>query len=437
MVEHMQRPKSYLFASCVVIASASLAHAETLPVAIQDLVSSHPQILASKNAASGAEQMVKKNWGTYLPSLDLNADTGVEHINSPARRNANLDPYERGRNTYTLTLTEKIWDGGAREAQYASSKHQQIASEFTANSTIQSITYEGISAYLDVLKQVELVKLASQNEANIRKQLKLEDERVRRGSGITVDVLQAKTRLQLAKERRVAFEGAREAAMSRYLQVFGHAAEISTMQPPIAPIAFVPTTLETAIESAIKDNPTLAARRAETDAASENRDIPEAGYLPKIDLVMEHGYENGNDAVIGTRRDYSILVKASWNLFNGMQTRADVQKSAFDYAASRNTLAYTNRKTEEQTRLAWQSLDTAKKRVELLNNAVNIAGEVFTARKKLRASGKETAITVLDAENEVYNAKINHTSANYDMKRSMYQLLLAMGELTPDKIKTN
>ena len=39
------------------------------------------------------------------------------------------------------------------------------------------------------------------NETNIQNQLNLEDERVQRGSGIAVDVLQAKSRLQLAKER--------------------------------------------------------------------------------------------------------------------------------------------------------------------------------------------------------------------------------------------
>ena len=80
-------------------------------------------------------------------------------------------------------------------------------------------------------------------------------------------------------------------------------------------------------------------------------------------------------------------------------------------------------------KLTWQALITLRERLELLENAVNIAGEVFESRKKLRAAGKETVINVLDAENEVNNARINFTSTSYDEKISIYQLLLAMGRL--------
>ena len=87
------------------------------------------------------------------------------------------------------------------------------------------------------------------------------------------------------------------------------------------------------------------------------------------------------------------------------------------------------RKAEEQTRLAWQALQTANERVALLENAVNIAAEVFDSRKKLRESGKETVINVLDAENEVYSARINYTSALYDARVAAYSVLQAIGRL--------
>ena len=87
------------------------------------------------------------------------------------------------------------------------------------------------------------------------------------------------------------------------------------------------------------------------------------------------------------------------------------------------------RRTEEQTRIAWQTLQTTTERVGLLENAINIASEVFESRKKLRESGKETVINVLDAENEVYSARINHVSALHDARIAAYQLLFAIGKL--------
>ena len=80
---------------------------------------------------------------------------------------------------------------------------------------------------------------------------------------------------------------------------------------------------------------------------------------------------------------------------------------------------------------------TARERLELLENAVNIASEVFESRKKLREAGKETVINVLDAENEVNSAQINFTSASYDERIAVYQLLLAMGRLDPVHLSIN
>ena len=109
----------------------------------------------------------------------------------------------------------------------------------------------------NVLQQKRLIEMSRLNETNIQNQLNLEDERVQRGSGIAVDVLQAKSRLQLAKERRVNFEGALENAVSTYIQVFDHAPEISEMLDPIPPLEILPASLEEALETALKNNPAL------------------------------------------------------------------------------------------------------------------------------------------------------------------------------------
>lgn len=60
---------------------------------------------------------------------------------------------------------------------------------------LQAALFDGVNAYIDVLRQKRLVELAVENQATIQRQLNLEDERVQRGSGVAVDVLQAKSRL--------------------------------------------------------------------------------------------------------------------------------------------------------------------------------------------------------------------------------------------------
>jgi adhesin transport system outer membrane protein len=47
----------------------------------------------------------------------------------------------------------------------------------------------------------------------------------------------------------------------------------------------------------------------------------------------------------------------------------------------------------------------------------------------LREAGRETLVDVLDAENEVYNARINLTAALADSYRAAFRVLLGMGRL--------
>ncbi len=89
------------------------------------------------------------------------------------------------------------------------------------------------------------------------------------------------------------------------------------------------------------------------------------------------------------------------------------------------------REVSQEVEAAWNELHTARERVELLENAVALAAEVFDSKRRLRDTGRETALNVLDAENELYNARINLVGATFDARRAAYRLLQSMGELTP------
>ena len=311
--------------------------------------------------------------------------------------------------------------------------NQEIAS-VTLENTIQNVLFEGISAYVDVLRQKRLVELSQSSEDTILVQLNLEDERVQRGSGIAVDVLQAKSRLQIAKERRVNFAGALKDAMSRYMQVFNTPPDIDSMMDPVPPIELLPADLADATNIALSENPAVSNANTNIEVARERRRTVRSEYFPTLDVVAEANYEKHDDTVIGTRRDMSVILQANWDLFNGFSTQAGSRQAAFDYGASKDNYSFVVRKVEEQTRLSWQALLTVRDRVELLENAVNIASEVFDARQKLRDAGKETVINVLDAESEIFNAQINFAAASYDERVAVFQLLLAMGRLNGENL---
>jgi adhesin transport system outer membrane protein len=407
--------------------------AATLEEELAEFIYLHPLVKAGKASAQSAEQGVRQSKAGYLPLLTASLAAGPQHIDNPTTRLAEKD-WQRTMQTVGLTLTQNIFNGYLTHSTVRTARLNKSLALITLEGTLQNTLLEGTSAYVDVLRQFRLVQLAHGNEATILRQLNLEDERVQRGSGIAVDVLQAKSRLQIAKERRVTFEGALENAISRYIQVFDHAPDIQTMTDPVPPVEMIPSDLNKTIQIAISENPAISNSAVTVEITRERRRTVISEYAPVIDVVSTANYEKHNAGTLGTRRDYSVQLQANWNLFTGFTTSNSLSQVAFDYGTSRSNHDQTIDKVIEQVKLSWQALLTSRSRLELLENAVNIASEVFISRKKLREAGKETVINVLDAENEVSNAQINFTAASYDERLSIYQLLLAMGRLNPSHL---
>lgn len=414
------------------LSSGATAHAFTLEEELARLIEDHPQIKQGEKQAESAAKEIDKARSTFYPVVNLTADTGPEVISDPTTRAADpTKPFARNANTATLTATQNLFNGYASTHQVEIAQINREVAAYTLEGTRQNTLFEGVKSYVDVLRQMRLVELSRANEQTIQAQLNLEDERVQRGSGIAVDVLQAKSRLQLSKERRVNFEGTLEDAVSRYIQVFQRAPELAEMMDPLPPVDQLPSEVDTAIAIALEENPAIAGAASTIEAAGKKRELAGSDYFPLLDLIGRGNYEKNVGGQLGTQRDYSVKLRSSWNLYTGNSSAAALSQTAFDYGATKDNLVFVGRKIEEQVRLSWQALITVRKRIELLENAVNIASEVFTARQQLREAGKETVLNVLDAESEVFNAQINFTSASYDERVAVYQLLLSMGRLNP------
>ncbi|MDA0230871.1 MAG: TolC family protein [Proteobacteria bacterium] len=413
------------------------ASAQSLQEEVAQLLVNHPQIRAARQNVASSEEGENAAFAEYLPRISAFSDFGYERIDSPGRTTATpgQGPFTTGQARQTsVTLTQTVFNGYLNEANNANANLAKQSAEISLEEVEQGVLFEGVSIYLEVLRNIRLRQLATENTATIQRQFELEDERVRRGAGITLDVLEAKKRLQVAKERIVAFDGALRDSRSRFNQVFGHEPTTSEMVMPTTPLGLIPENVDTAIASALVEHPAIRKAEKRVDIAQEQRTIAKAEFYPTVDIVAEWSYEDDLAATRGSRRNYTAKVQANWDLFNGFATRAGVARASHDYLSSINSGNFVKRKISEETRLAWSGLDTARQRVTLLQNAVNIAAEVFSGRSKLRKAGKETVINVLDAESQMFDARIQLVAAQHDARIAVYRLLAAMGQVNVDTI---
>ena len=217
--------------------------------------------------------------------MSLSGQNGFEEVDSKQRRDDFNETFARSQERLTVTATQNLFDGARKRFEKEAAQITEHLATDVLESTRQTTLFEGTTAYIDVLRQAQLVAISRSNEEVIRIQLNLEDERVRRGSGIAVGALPAKSRLQLAREQRVVFEGALREAADRYRQVFNHSPEVAGMSDPLPPYHLLPASLDESAQAALSDNPLIANSSRQIDLARSNHRVVASAYYPRIDLV--------------------------------------------------------------------------------------------------------------------------------------------------------
>ncbi|MDX1738696.1 MAG: TolC family protein [Alphaproteobacteria bacterium] len=426
--------RSALTISCGLSVLASVAHAQNLNDDLLDLVKTHPLIVSQREELKSLGYSVDESEAAFLPRLSLYGDSGAEHVDNPSRRSSGLDSSRLRRDKVTLTLTQNLFNGYADVNNVKSSEANYRATEYLLKDTIRQEMLRGIIAYIDVLKFAKMVKLSKDRELTIMEQLQLENERVERGSGIAVDVLEAKSRLRKAKEKTVANVQKLEAAEASYERAFGRLPNAAEMDDVMPPKDLLPFTLDEAISLALGNRGTILSSKEFSRGLEHVKEATKSEYYPSVDLVSSYDYEDNVSATRGIARTGSIIVQANWELFSGFATDSRVAAAAEMENSVKNSVRNERRKAEEEVKKAWSELERGQERYDLLVSAVDIAEEVFDSRKRLQDAGKETTINVLDAESQVYDSHISLIEMDYVSRAAVYKVLAAAGMLTPENL---
>lgn len=419
----------------------------SMPLAdeLKNLLVNHPLLKSSRKSSDAADAGRNVAQASLYPKVSISGDTGQEKVSSESyRQDSNLVLGNNGtitpatesdlrRRKLTATIEQNLFAGGRSKSAIELAELDYQAKQNSLLVTTQDVLLEGISAYVQVGRYQTLIALAGRNEETTKRQLGLENQRVERGGGIAVDVLQARARLQLVRERSVFYmQGLRDAS-ANYQQVFGHAPDLAHMEELGIFTDRLPQSLDAAIAQGREQNPRLKEAFYDSKKAQKQIGVERSGFLPTIDLVGLHSKDKNVNA-IAQRDETSLLVKFNWTLFSGMETTYRTKAAGANFDALIEREASVVNKGDESIRVTWNQLINGREREELLDSAASISYDVMQNRKRLRDAGKETAINVLDAEVEYYGVLSNKVNATNDTRIGSYRLLAATGALTPEAL---
>ncbi|MGI9151185.1 MAG: TolC family protein [Limnohabitans sp.] len=432
----MKKPKLKIVAALAIAACAgTTAWAGDLKSELIYLRENNPLLRATTFAVGAAEEREGAATAGWFPKLSVSADGGREKIVSTSNSGGVLTavPTDLHRQKKGVTLEQNVFNGGRTLATSNIAKIEGDIKRADQRATSQEVLLEAMVAYLQVLKNHMLISLSAINEETTQKQLFLEKMRVEKGGGIAVDELQAETRLQVVRERRVVYEQGMRDALASYEQVFGKAPEMDKFQDVSSFMKLMPADLEAAMDVGLQNNPRLVASKLAADKASKVISLERSSFMPSFDVAVTHNRDN-NAAGLYKKDEDSVLMKMSWNLFSGGETFKRTQAAVFDQKEATERELNARNKTREAVRMAWNQYQKGVERVELLENATKTSRAVMNGRKKLRDAGKETALAVLDAEVEHFGVLANKVNAMIDARIGSYRLLSTIGMLNINQL---
>lgn len=412
-----------------------VVQAQPLGFLLQRVERSHPAITIEKKRWLAANEAIREAKSGYLPRVAAEMEYGYQETDrsNAVRSNGKQDasPFQT-----SLSVSQNLFEGFRTDSRISQAEAEQLAVGAQLESVRQQIYLQAIAAYIELLKQRHLLQLSRQNVQTLETQVALEEERLNQGTGIAVDVLLTKSRLQQSIERYTRFVGAAHEAEATFRQFFDMMPDYRVMRIPAIPSQFISSSLHSAIEIAENQHPLLLRDQYGALVAEQNRSVAKAGFYPQLDLIATSRYrEDSSDDINGDVSSNAIQLRASWELFSGFGDESRVNQATHDYQSALAASQNTQRRVTESVRRAWVNMHTLRERVALMQNAASIAQEVYEARLRLRDIGNETTINVLNAENELFNAQLNALSTEFDFHRSVYEFLQTTGQLSLDMIQ--
>lgn len=433
----MLRAGSVLVAAAF-FATGVPARAESLRDLVPPLLQTHNLVKAAEADLAAADERARASFGGtpqqpgWYPNLNVRSHYGYEHQNKPAlSKDTSLPTREAD-----LSVTQLLWDFGSTNANIRGAELTREASKYALETAVQDLLLRAATAYLNVLRGTEVLGYSRQSEDNIKKQTEIEDALVRRGAGLSTDVLNSKQQLAGAQARRAAAEGQFVQARNAYRAVFQkEVTDAGALERPVLPLDALPSDADEAVRIAMKENPSLRRAATEVLVARETAAKSRAdGFFPRLNLVGETKVKEDVDGTPGTQTEQLGKVEMNFPFNLGLTAVNSLRASDQTALATERRLGETRDVVEQSARDAWSRLETARLRLDYLRNQVNIAGEYLELARRERQLGTRTLNDILRAETDLTNANSDAAAAEADVAIAAYTVLQTMGRLTESTV---
>jgi outer membrane protein len=411
--------------------SAFPATSQTLNQALATAYMNNPGLLAARSNLRSKDEAVPQALANWRPNVSMTADIARSQTHLNTRKDNNRDNIQSPRNM-SLDVTQSLFRGFRTSAGVTKAELSVNSTRATLIGTEQDLLLNVVTVFMSVVQDQAKLNLKNSNELVLKRQLEATQDRFRVGEITRTDVSQAEARVAGAAADRIQFEGNLNNSRANYLKVIGE--KPGKLAAPSA-LSIALTSLEDATKAAIADHPDIISQRYLEQSARINIKSVRGELLPTVNLAgkLSRAWEaSGHDDQKTTGQ---LKLSLSIPLYQKGSVYSRLRAAKQDARQSLQKLEETRRSVSQAAAKAWVSLETAEARIKSYSAQIEAAKIALEGVQREAAVGSRTVLDVLDAEQELLDAKISLVGANRDKVVASFQLKEAIGQLTAKNLE--
>ncbi len=418
-----------LLGSALVATAGAPAQADTLRDALNGAYRTNPTLQGARAQQRVTDETVPIEKAAGRPNVTGNA----QYIEFVKQSSTSFTAPERAI-TAGVDLGVPIYSGGAVKNAVKAAETRVEAGQADLRGTESAIFTQVVAAYMDVIRGEALVGLNANQVDVLRVNTQATSDRFEIGDLTRTDVAQSQARLALAQGNFRSAQANLISARETYIQLTGLAPD--NLQPP-PPLPGLPASAGEAVAVALDDNPDLIAARERADASRFDINVAGAGRLPKVSIFTGGDYSNYLGTIASptpgtsfpqTSTAVQAGVSLSIPLFQGGRPAALQRQAQARSAAALENVIAAERDVVAQVRSAYSSWLAATQIIASNQTAVDAASLSLEGVRAENTVGNRTILDILNAEQELVNAKAQLITARRNAYVAGFSLLAAMGK---------
>jgi outer membrane protein len=422
-------------ATAALVVVPQFAVGDTLESALTQSYQNNPSLNGQRAALRATDEGVPIALSGYRPRITgtiTGGATGQSQVSKQVTPQGvgiyagswdNIAPHSFG-----VTATQTLYNGMQTGNRTRQAESNVSAARETLRLTEQTVLLGAATAYMNLLRDIAILDLQRRNVEVLLEQLRQTRDRFNVGEVTKTDVAQSEARVAAGRSSMSAAESNVVTSRATYRQIIGVEAGKLT---PAAPVdRYSPKNIGAAIGQGRLENPAVTAAALGVDVATLQVKINEGALYPTITASAGVNYNLEQTPTIVKTLSFAALGTVSIPLYQGGAEYATIRQSKETLGQQRMLLDTQRDNAQQSVVQAWGQVEAAKAQIIATQAQVAASETALNGVREEARVGQRTTLDVLNAQQELVNARVSLVTAQRDRVVASYSLLAATGRLS-------